>query len=1137
MPKLPIRIAFLKQHLEGGLKHVEPLLFPELSRLSISGSEGVESLLGNIQRLVNSLDPALLHFRRPSSDVMLDEVVISAEPPSGDVAWRRPVDVPVQFAYWDCGDHDAIAYVPALDIDILVRGREELRRQVEYEVRAALVRGRMFQLDRLTPLAQFQSLELAYEAATVSSPTTAKWAEAQDPWSNPQEGSALKQVATDLRKEELPQAYETEATTKRFARLLRSPKNPHVLLIGPSGVGKTAAFYELIRRRKELDLRGREFWETSGARLVAGMSGFGMWQDRCQRLLKETSERNVVLHLGNLVELMGVGQSVDSEQSIASFLRNALYRGELTAVAECTEAQVSVIERQDPQLLAAFQPLRVDEPDSARLQAILLAAAVEPPPAPKGKKSSERRSKKRRKSKKRAELVRSIAADSLIAIEQLHARFATYSSAPGRPLRFLRNLIYTAPYEESIEPDEVTRAFAKETGLPLFLLDAPMMIDATRDWFSQRLIGQADPVDVVIDLLATIKAGLSRPDRPLASLFFIGPTGVGKTELAKSIAAFLYDNERRLVRFDMSEFSNPIAVDRLIGGSLATEGLLTRRIREQPFTVVLFDEVEKADAAFFDLLLQILGEGRLTDSSGRVADFRNSVIIMTSNLGADAYRGSRLGLGDAESQSVDAELFFVRRVREFMRPELFNRLDRIVPFRPLGSQAIQAIAKRELNKLRQRDGAKYRELTIEVSDEAFAQLAADGVESTLGARPLKRVIERTIAAPLADRLNNHTGDHGFSVTVDCQDGLITLDAAVMPMQANRLAVNLHHALSLLSVSRRRTQRLANGSTTLRLRNELFRLDQREEMLRRRLKKQPHNRLAYLSVQEVQRHQRLQSIIQDVEGLEQDASAMEERSFLSFYQDKSPSPDKLNDDANALERRLIRLLTEIHRFDADKATSVTLSIYSESKSRLGQLAAAYEAYAASQKWQTSLFVYRRYRPELDADAPEFNKPQAAGMPQPVLRLLADVEQETDGELEEPDGGSNRKKVIDAYRGAELDALEFDVIGVGLVIKGEAAFSILELERGRHEFGDRGGRDACMVEASAGKLVGYNPPRNVLRRGFLQHAPRRRQYDLEKNQAHDFELKTNLKLPSESLLQAIPVLLEANLTVQLQRLLDD
>jgi ATP-dependent Clp protease ATP-binding subunit ClpA len=384
-----------------------------------------------------------------------------------------------------------------------------------------------------------------------------------------------------------------------------------------------------------------------------------------------------------------VGKSEHQSQGLATFLRPYLARGDLLAVAECTPEQVTVIERQDPHLLRAFTTPRVEEPDPIRTRFILDAFA--------------------RDALGRGRRVLDEALDSVL---RLHRRYATYSASPGRPLRFLRNLLADHPADRPVTASDVTAAFARETGLPLFLLEDSVNLDlaAAREWFASRVIGQPKPVDLVTDLLATVKAGLNRPRKPIASLLFIGPTGVGKTEMA----------------------------------------------------------VEKADPQLFDLLLQVVGEGRLTDSSGRLADFTNSVVIMASNLGAESYLQGEFGLADARSArgEVDrAREHFVCAVRGALRPELFNRIDRIVAFGPLDAETVRQIAARQLDLLRQRDGVRYRGVTLEVGPEVPDWLARVGHDPRYGARPDKRALERRLLAPLAEQMNAYTAETALRVAL------------------------------------------------------------------------------------------------------------------------------------------------------------------------------------------------------------------------------------------------------------------------------------------------------------------------------------------------------------------------------------
>ncbi|MEJ7616244.1 MAG: AAA family ATPase [Pyrinomonadaceae bacterium] len=309
----------------------------------------------------------------------------------------------------------------------------------------------------------------------------------------------------------------------------------------------------------------------------------------------------------------------------------------------------------------------------------------------------------------------------------------------------------------------------------------------------------------------------------------------------------------------MSEYADALAVTRLVGGVTNGEGTLTRRIREQPFAVLLFDEFEKAHDSFFDLLLQILGEGRLTDGRARVADFTNSIIVMTSNLGADRFRRARPGFRDESSgdeaatnrasapRALAAQKHFTRAVQDFLRPEIFNRIDHIVPFLPLERDTVKSIAERELMLLQERDGVRLRGVVLRASAEAVELLARRGYDARYGARPLKRLIERELLLPLAVQLNQRQPLQRMP-----QAAATTLVAEVR-VEANRLRVSLEEQAierrsaaamlagdeaslaaraARLSELRRRLQQLERSSSVVDLRNTIWRLTEIERRLAR-----------------------------------------------------------------------------------------------------------------------------------------------------------------------------------------------------------------------------------------------------------------------------------------------------------------
>jgi hypothetical protein len=331
---------------------------------------------------------------------------------------------------------------------------------------------------------------------------------------------------------------------------------------------------------------------------------------------------------------------------------------------------------------------------------------------------------------------------------------------PGVPLRLLRSVVGTLGNGEQLTASGMLQAFSSHTGLPRFLIDDDLLLDyhELKRRLASRVVGQAEPVELIGNLITTLKSRLQRPEKPLASFMFIGPTGVGKTEMGKALAEVLFGDSNRMVRIDMSEYATPWSIGRLTGMRAQDSGTLTGPILDQPFSLILLDEIEKAHPSVFDLLLQVLGEGRLTDTAGRRADFRSCVIIMTSNLGVESFRA--IGTGFSGAVNEDYRQHFEREVRRYVRPELLGRIDRIVPFQTLSRADVCSIAKRELEKLWMRPGVMYGKWIVRVSDDVLQWVAERGYQPQYGARPLRRAIEENIVMPISRFLvdNNRAAD-------------------------------------------------------------------------------------------------------------------------------------------------------------------------------------------------------------------------------------------------------------------------------------------------------------------------------------------------------------------------------------------
>ncbi|HTU21138.1 MAG TPA: AAA family ATPase, partial [Gemmataceae bacterium] len=1110
------------QRLDGGFVLSEGLGFPEISRLSAGRGAGRDALRRNLHRLIAAEPLTALHRRFACREPAVVTGSVPLEPASSRAGWREPLPLSFSVVTWESGGA-VLAFVPALEIEVVASSSEELTSQLPGEIRAALARGSALTLPRLVGLQRVLHTQIERLRIGVWLRSAKARALAEDRESE-RTPSVLARVATDLNREPAEPVCGLESLVAELAELLTAPAPHGVLLVGPSGVGKTAAVRELARRRDEHGLGATPFWATSGARLVAGMCGYGMWQERCGQLVREAGRSRAIVHLGSLVELMQVGKSEYNTLGVAAFLRPSLSRGELLAICECTPEQLPLVEREDPHLLAAFHQLSVTAPDAEQGRAILRYAAVNAPPFDR----------------------RTLDDATLDVLDRLHRRYAGYSAYPGRPLRFLRGLLRDRRGEKTIGPAHVLNAFTRETGLPRVLLDPAerLDLDRTRDWLAARVVGQAEAVMLVADLIATVKAGLTRPRRPIASLLFIGPTGVGKTELAKALAEFLFGTRDHLMRFDMSEFSDPLAVQRLTGGT-SHEGLLTARVREQPFGVLLFDEFEKAHPLFFDLLLQVLGEGRLTDAGGRLADFTNTVVILTSNLGAESYQQGEFGFGEAAddggARRAAAREHFTRAVEAFVRPELFNRLDRLVPFAPLEAPVIRAIAGRQLVRLEARDGIRHRGVVLTIGEGVEEHVARAGFDARYGARPLLRALERELLAPLAWELNRYRADVALTAEVTREGGSLQCsvrprtDAAGRLLPAGSGSAALAEAAREAVELRRSVQALERCRALRQLRNELYRLEREQERFEKtRLRHLARTAQLADAPEEVRRRlegkvrvqprdqermtalARLRETADRLRDLEAASAALEDRTLLVLH-GVAPAAETEGESVASLRTMWEEILLTLYRRDFPEPDRVTLALFGEEAGWLVELAAAYEEAARTMSMTVELVAYvlpDRAKAGKEAVAnggPE--REENAAPPQQFWRQ--------DTLIAAASGRTPEREVLEREwvrdMGAFLAEPPARLPGMALRLRGPSAAPRFAPERGLHLL--RSPRlsqpAACLVETSEARLRDYLPPLGITRRSSIGTQTRRRSYDRTKELVDDPLLGPPLPWPNRSL----------------------
>jgi len=609
---------------------------------------------------------------------------------------------------------------------------------------------------------------------------------------------------------------EIERVIQILAR--RTKNNP--ALIGEPGVGKTAIVEGLAQRIIEGDvpgpLLGKRVLQLDVGSLVAGTMYRGQFEERLKRVIDELKSSGAILFIDEVHMLVGAG-AAGSSVDAANILKPALSRGELQVIGATTLNEYRKHIESDAALERRFQPIIVNEPtieetieilkgirkayeehhrlvisdealdSAAHLSSRYVTERFLPDKAIDliDEASSRVRMYKSPSAKKVKELMKELQAtrnDHNVAIEE-----SRNDDAQELMLRQteLENQIerlrsgWDRANSPVVSSEDIAEVVSMWTGVPVVQLsmeESRRLLDMEKE-LNKAIIGQTEAIEAISKAVRRARAGLKDPRRPIGSFIFLGPTGVGKTELTKALARFLFGSEDALIQLDMSEFMERHTVSRLVGappGYIGYEeaGQLTEAIRRRPYSIVVFDEVEKAHPEAHNMLLQIMEEGHLSDAKGHKVDFRNTIIIMTSNIGADMIkRQTGLGFSLTRDEQLEEKLAYeemrkklLDSLKRVFRPEFMNRLDAVIVFRALNREHIRQIVTLELDKVSAR--LAEHQITLRTTLAALDQLAQEGYDPDMGARPLRRVIQNKVEDPLSDRLLAGEFSDGDTIVVD-----------------------------------------------------------------------------------------------------------------------------------------------------------------------------------------------------------------------------------------------------------------------------------------------------------------------------------------------------------------------------------
>lgn len=651
----------------------------------------------------------------------------------------------------------------------------------------------------------------------------------------------LDQLATDLtamaEENKLDPVVGRQKEIERVIQILsrRTKNNP--ALIGEPGVGKTAIVeglaQQIIQGSVPGPLLNKRVIQLDVGSLVAGTIYRGQFEERMKRVLDELKGSKTIMFIDELHMVVGAG-AAGSAVDAANILKPALSRGEIQVIGATTLEEYRKHIESDAALERRFQPVRVEEPSvdetiqilhgikeryeqhhslkitdeaitsAANLGARYITDRFLPDKAIDliDEASSRVRMYKAPKPPEydvTETAIKQVQKDKAAAVEQEQFDLAADLFHKENDLKEkiqdlkLHWLDFASANPPQVTSEDIAEVVAMWTGVPVTRIagEESERLLKMEEELHKRIVGQDEPINNVSKAVRRARAGLKDPKRPIGSFIFLGPTGVGKSELAKALAEFMFGSEKSLVQLDMSEFMERHNVSRLVGappGYIGYEegGQLTEAIRRRPYSVVLLDEIEKAHPEAFNMLLQILEDGHLADAKGRKVDFRNTILILTSNIGAELIqRDAVLGFSGKRDEAKTAEDAYssmrdklMDELKRLFRPEFLNRLDNIVVFRSLSKEDIKTIVDIQIGLLQPR--LDEHDLRLEVTEAAKAKLAEEGYDRNLGARPLKRVIQRRLEDPISEGVLSGEYKPGCLVLADVVDGEVKLTVKAAP---------------------------------------------------------------------------------------------------------------------------------------------------------------------------------------------------------------------------------------------------------------------------------------------------------------------------------------------------------------------